>query len=308
MPINKVDKIWMNGKLVDWNEAKIHILSHVIHYGSSWFEGIRCYNTKKGPAIFRLEDHVRRLYDSTKIYQTEIPYSAKEFTKAILETIRANKMKACYIRPIVYRGYGDVGVNPLGCPVDVAIAVWEWGSYLGKGAVDNGIDVCVSSWQRPAPNTIPTMSKAGGNYLGSQLIKMEAVKAGFVEGIALGTDGAVSEGSGENIFVVKNQTVYTPPVSASILVGITRASIIALLKEMKVDIVETSIPREMLRVADEVFLTGTAAEISPVRSIDRMPVGEGKPGPITKRLQKKFFEIVNDAKSHREWLSFVYPK
>jgi len=305
MPIKKVDKIWMNGKLVNWDDAKIHILSHVIHYGSSWFEGIWCYDTKRGSAVFRLGEHIDRLFDSVRIYHTKIPYTKKQIHDAILQTIRASKLKACYIRPIVYRGYGDVGVNPLGCPVDVAIAVWEWGSYLGKGALDKGIEVCISSWHRPAPNTIPTMAKSGGNYLGSQLIKMEAVLAGFSEGIALCANGTVSEGSGENLFLVKNNVVHTPPISASILPGITRASIITLLKEMRYEVREAEIPREMLSIADEVFFTGTAAEISPICSIDRHPVGEGKPGPITRKLQKKFFEILLDAKSHREWLTFV---
>jgi branched-chain amino acid aminotransferase len=255
--------------------------------------------------VFRLGEHIDRLFDSVRIYHTKIPYTKKQIHDAILQTIRASKLKACYIRPIVYRGYGDVGVNPLGCPVDVAIAVWEWGSYLGKGALDKGIEVCISSWHRPAPNTIPTMAKSGGNYLGSQLIKMEAVLAGFSEGIALCANGTVSEGSGENLFLVKNNVVHTPPISASILPGITRASIITLLKEMRYEVREAEIPREMLSIADEVFFTGTAAEISPICSIDRHPVGEGKPGPITRKLQKKFFEILLDAKSHREWLTFV---
>ena len=306
MPIKKVDKIWMNGKLVNWDDAKIHILSHVIHYGSSWFEGIRCYNTKKGSAIFRLDKHIERLYDSVKIYRTEIPYSKAEFEAAIMETIRANELKACYIRPVVYRGYGDIGVNPLGCPVDVAIAVYEWGSYLGQGAIDKGIDVCVSSWQRPAPNTIPAMAKAGGNYLSSQLIKMEAIMAGYVEGIALDANGTVSEGSGENLFLVKNRTVYTPPLTAALLPGVTRSSVIQILKDMKQEIIEAAIPREMLSIADEVFFTGTAAEITPVRSIDHMLVGKGEPGPITKDTQRRFFDIVHNANDPRGWLKFVY--
>lgn len=306
MPIKKVDKIWMNGTLLNWDDAKIHILSHVVHYGSSWFEGIRCYDTKKGPAIFRLDKHIERLYDSVRIYRTEIPYTKNEFEAAILETIRANKLRACYIRPIVYRGYGEIGVNPLGSPVDVSIAVWEWGSYLGQDALENGIDVCVSSWQRPPSNTIPTMAKAGGNYLGSQLIKMEAIKAGYVEGIALDTNGTVSEGSGENIFLVKNRTVYTPPLSSAILPGVTRSSVIALLRDMKQELMETAIPREMLAIADEIFFTGTAAEITPVRSVDHAKVGDGKPGPITKDVQSKFFDIVHNANDPHGWLRFVY--
>lgn len=306
MPVKPVAKIWMNGKLIDWKDANIHILSHVIHYGSSWFEGIRCYDTKKGPAVFRLEKHIARLYDSAKIYHAEIPYSKADLYYATLDTIRANKMKSCYIRPIVYRGYGDVGVNPLNNPVDVAIAVWEWGTYLGKDAITDGIDVCVSSWTRPAPNTFPAAAKAGGNYLNAQLIKMEAIKAGFTEGIALDVFGFVSEGSGENIFLVKNKDVYTPPLTSSILPGITRSAVISLLKDAGHNLVEGVISREMLTIADEIFFTGTAAEITPIRSVDRFPIGDGKPGPVTKDLQKRFFDIVLEANDPRQWLTMVY--
>jgi branched-chain amino acid aminotransferase len=306
MPIKKVDSIWMNGKLVAWDDAKIHILSHVIHYGSSWFEGIRCYETKRGPAIFRLDAHLRRLYDSAKMYRAPIPYTVAQFEAAIKETIRANKMKACYIRPVVYRGYGDVGVNPLSCPVDVMVAVWEWGSYLGGGALENGIDVCVSSWHRAAPNTFPSMAKASGNYLNSQLIKMEAVLAGYAEGIALDSYGNVSEGSGENIFLVRDKKLYTPPIIAAILPGITRVSVMQIAQDLGYEVVEGAIPREMLCIADEVFFTGTAAEITPVRSVDKIPVGEGKPGPVTLQLQRTFFDIVQNANDKYSWLNFVY--
>ena len=306
MPIKKVDSIWMNGKLVAWDDAKIHILSHVIHYGSSWFEGIRCYETKRGPAIFRLDAHLRRLYDSAKIYRAPIPYTVAQFEAAIKETIRANKMKACYIRPVVYRGYGEVGVNPLSCPVDVMIAVWEWGSYLGGGALENGIDVCVSSWHRAAPNTFPSMAKASGNYLNSQLIKMEAVLAGYAEGVALDSYGNVSEGSGENIFLVRDKKLYTPPIIAAILPGITRVSVMQIAQDLGYEVVEGAIPREMLCIADEVFFTGTAAEITPVRSVDKIPVGEGKPGPVTLQLQRAFFDIVQNANDKYSWLNFVY--
>lgn len=306
MPINKVDKIWMNGKLVNWDDAKIHVLSHVIHYGSSWFEGIRCYETKRGSAIFRLEEHLRRLYDSTKIYRAPIPYTMKQLEEAVKETIRANKLKACYIRPVAYRGYGDVGVNPLGCPVDVMIAVWEWGAYLGKEALEKGIEVGVSSWQRPAPNTIPTMAKAGGNYLSSQLIKMEAIARGFTEGIALDSSGNLSEGSGENLFLVRDKIIYTPPLVAALLPGITRISVMTLAKDAGYEIREMNIPKEMLYTADEVFFTGTAAEITPIHAIDKMVVGEGKPGPVTRSLQKAFFNVVNDANDKYNWLNFVY--
>jgi branched-chain amino acid aminotransferase len=305
MPVKKVEKIWMNGKLVNWDDATIHVLSHVIHYGSSWFEGIRCYETAKGTAIFRLDKHVHRLFDSTKIYRTEIPYTEAQIEEAILSTIRANKMKACYIRPIVYRGYGDVGVNPLNCPVDVTIAVWEWGSYLGAEALNNGIDVCVSTWSRPAPNTLPQMAKAGGNYILSQLMKVEAIKAGFVEAIALDVNGNLSEGSGENLFAVKDGVLYTPPLSSSLLPGITRASVMQMAKEAGYDVKEMSLPREMVYVADELFFTGTAAEISPIRSVDKIPVGDGKVGPVAKKLQAMFFDIVKNGNDTHNWLKFL---
>lgn len=306
MPVKEVEKIWMNGKLVNWRDAKIHVLSHVIHYGSSWFEGIRCYETAKGPAIFRLDKHLRRLFDSTRIYKTEIPYTEAEVEEAILQTIRANKMRACYIRPVVYRGYGDVGVNPLPCPVDVTIAVWEWGSYLGPEALTDGIDVCVSTWTRPAPNTFPTMAKAGANYGLSQIMKIEAIQAGFKEAIALDVFGYVSEGSGENIFVVKDNIVYTPPISSSILPGVTRVSVIQLARDAGYEVRETNIPREMLYIADELFFSGTAAEVTPIRSVDRSKIADGKPGRITMQLQKNFFDIVKNANDKYGWLKFVY--
>ncbi|MEK9135659.1 MAG: branched-chain amino acid transaminase, partial [Bacteroidota bacterium] len=299
MPVKKVDKIWMNGKLVNWDDAHIHVLSHVVHYGSSWFEGIRCYETAKGTAIFRLDKHIRRLFDSTKIYRTEIPYTESQIEDAILHTIRANKMKACYIRPIVYRGYGDVGVNPLNCPVDVTIAVWEWGNYLGPEALNNGIDVCISTWARPAPNTLPQMAKAGGNYILSQLMKVEALKAGFAEAIALDVNGNLSEGSGENLFAVKDGIIYTPPLSSSILPGITRMSVMTMAKEEGYEVKELNVPREMVYVADELFFTGTAAEVTPIRSVDKIPVGNGKPGPITKMMQTMFFDVVKNGKDTR---------
>lgn len=306
MPIKQVDTIWMNGKLVKWNEATIHVLSHVVHYGSSWFEGIRCYHTQRGSAIFRLDAHLRRLYDSVKIYRAEIPYAKEQIEEAIRETIRANKLKACYIRPIVYRGYGDIGVNPTNCPVDVTIAVWEWGAYLGEEALEKGIDVCVASWQRYAPNTVPTMAKAGGSYLNSQLIKLEALAGGYVEGIALDSFGNVSEGSGENIFLVRDKTLFTPPISAALLPGVTRSSVITLARDLGYKLVEMNIPREMLFTVDELFFTGTAAEITPIRSVDRIPVGDGKPGPVTKDIQRAFFDIVKNGNDKYEWLSFVY--
>jgi branched-chain amino acid aminotransferase len=306
MPVKKVDSIWMNGKLVRWDDARLHVLSHVVHYGSSWFEGIRCYETAKGSAIFRLDKHVHRLFDSVKIYRTVIPYTEQQIESAIVETIRANKLRACYVRPVVYRGYGEVGVNPSKCPVEVAIAVWEWGAYLGPEALRAGIDVMVSTWNRPAPNTFPAMAKAGGNYLLSQLMKVEALEAGFSEALAMDVNGYLSEGTGENLFLVKDGTIYTPPISGSLLPGITRSSILQIAEEAGYAVKETLIPREMAYIADELFFTGTAAEVTPVRSVDRTEVGDGKPGPVALDLQKRFFDIVKDAKDPHQWLSFVY--
>ncbi len=306
MPINKVEKIWMNGTLVNWEDAKVHVLTHAMHYGSSWFEGIRCYETKRGSAIFRHEAHLQRLFDSARMYRSIVPYTMKQLKDAVKETIRINRMKSCYIRPLAYRGYGEVGVFPLGCPVDVMIAVWDWGAYLGSEALDRGIDVCVSSWSRPAPNTLPTMSKAGGNYLSSQLIKMEAVADGYAEGIALDVAGYISEGSGENIFIVRDGVVHTPPLISAILPGVTRSSVFKLMETAGLRLVEGLIPREMLYVADEVFFTGTAAEITPVRSVDKMKVGDGKPGPVTRKLQEMFFDVVRNGNDTYQWLDFVY--
>ncbi|HEX9614635.1 MAG TPA: branched-chain amino acid transaminase [Bacteroidota bacterium] len=305
MAVKKVDTIWMNGKLVKWDDARIHVLSHVVHYGSGWFEGIRCYETKRGSSIFRLDAHLRRLFDSVKIYRAVIPFTKNQLEDAIKETIRANKLKACYIRPLVFRGYGEVGVNPLGCPVDVSIAVWEWGAYLGDAALENGIDVCVASWQRPAPNTSATMAKSSGNYLNSQLIKLDALAGGYVEGIALDSFGNVSEGSGENIFLVRDKTVITPPLSAALLPGVTRSAVMTLAKDLGYPVVEMNIPREMLFTVEEVFFTGTAAEITPIRSVDKIQVGEGKPGPVTKAIQKAFFDIVRNGNDMYNWLTPV---
>ncbi|MBW7889133.1 MAG: branched-chain amino acid transaminase [Bacteroidetes bacterium] len=305
MPVKPVEKIWMNGKLVDWNDAKIHVLSHVVHYGSSWFEGIRCYQTKKGSAIFRHKEHISRLFDSAKMYRAEIPFTKEQVMNACKETIKANKLSACYIRPVAYRGYGDVGVLPFGCPVDLTIAVWEWGKYLGADALEKGIDVKFSSWTRTAPNTSPTMAKSGGNYLNSQLIKMEANVDGYAEGIALDSGGHISEGSGENLFAVKNGTLYTPLFANAILPGITRASVLQLAKDAGISVVEGNIPREMLYIADEVFFTGTAAEISPIRSIDKIVIGEGKPGAVTRELQRRFFDVVENGNDPHGWLDFV---
>ncbi len=305
MALKAVEKIWMNGKFVDWNDAKIHVLSHVIHYGSSYFEGIRCYKTSAGSAVFRLDDHSKRLINSAKIFRAEIPYSQKEINEAIVETIRINGLEAAYIRPIAYRGYGDLNVNPLNNPVDLTIAAYEWGSYLGRGAVENGIEVCVSSWRRNVTGSTPSLAKIGGAYMNSQLIKMEALTNGFSEGIALDSQGYVGEGSGENIFIVVDGVLYTPQVSNSILKGVTRDTVITLATHMGYKVNETSIPREMLYIADEMFFSGTAAEITPIRSVDKNVVGKGIPGKVTRELQSAFFDIVQNANDKHNWLTFI---
>ncbi len=299
-------KIWFNNEFVDWDEAKIHVLSHVVHYGSSVFEGIRCYKNKEGSAILRLEDHIQRLFDSAKIYRMDIPYREDELCEAVIETIKVNGLEECYIRPIVFRGYNELGVNPLICPVEVVIAAWEWGSYLGKEALEKGVDVGVSTWRRMAPDTFPNLAKAGGNYLNSQLVKMEAIDHGYDEGIILDYQGMISEGSGENIFIVKDSELYTPPLSSSILPGITRDSVIKLAKEEGIHVREEHLPREMLYLADEAFLTGTAAEITPIRSVDGIKIGEGKRGPITEKLQNSFFDILKAKVDDKfGWLKYI---
>src|SRR5579864_4905629 len=305
--LTPTEKIWHNGRFIRWDEATIHVLSHVVSYGSSVFEGIRCYTTPSGPAVFRLREHVRRLVDSAKIYRMEnLGYSAADLAEAMLELVRVNKMDSCYIRPIVLRGYGEMGVNPLKNPIDVYIACWSWGKYLGEEALAEGVDVCVSSWTRIAPNTLPALAKAGANYMNSQLIKMEALANGYSEGIALDSNGYVSEGSGENIFVVRDGRIHTPPLGASVLPGITRSSIMTLCEDLGIRVSEQMIPREMLYIADEVFFTGTAAEVTPLRSIDRITIGAGRRGPVTKRLQEEFFAILSGAKPDRHnWLTPV---
>jgi branched-chain amino acid aminotransferase len=309
MAFNKVEYIWMNGKMVKWDDAKIHVLSHVVHYGSSIFEGERCYKTPKGPACFRLPEHIDRLWDSCKIYRMVIPFTKKQIFDAHLEIIAINKLEECYIRPVVYRGYDSLGVDPGKCPIDVTIAVWHWGKYLGPEAMEKGVKVCVSSWNRNAPNTTPMMAKAGANYMNGQLIKMEALARGCVEGIALDIFGNVSEGSGENIFIVRNGALVTPPFSASILPGITRRTVIHLAEELGIKVIEENIPREALYIADEVFFTGSAAEITPIAEIDGIQIGEGHRGPITKKLQTRFFEILEGrAPDIYNWLTYVPAK
>jgi len=308
MPFEDVKKIWMNGRLVDFADAKIHVLTHAIHYGSGLFEGIRCYNTKnQGPAIFRLDDHTRRLYDSAKIYRMEIPFSQDEFKRACLDTVAANDFNECYLRPIVYRGFHSLGVFPAACPVDVVVAAWKWGKYLGSEAIESGVDVRVASWTRMAPNTFPALAKATANYMNSILIRQEAAIDGYAEGIALDVNGYVSEGSGENVFIIRDNKIMTPPLGASILAGITRNSVLRIARELGLEVIETLIPREMLYVADEIFFSGTAAEVTPVRSIDRIPVGTGRRGPITERIQKEFFAyIAGEIPDRYGWFTPVY--
>jgi branched-chain amino acid aminotransferase len=301
-------KIWMNGSLVDWADAKIHIASHVVHYGSAVFEGARCYETPRGSACFQLEAHMRRLCDSAKIYRMEPTYDQAALTDAVLETIRANAFKACYIRPIVYRGYHTLGVNPFPCPVDSAVLTWEWGAYLGAGAVEQGVDVQISTWSRAAPNTFPTLAKTSANYANSQLIKMEAVIQGYAEGIALDTFGYISEGSGQNVFLVRDDILYTPPLSSAVLPGITRNSVVTIARDLGFQVREEVIPREMLYIADEAFFVGTAVEITPIRSVDKIEIGNGRGRPITEAIRSAFFDIINGEKPDRYgWLTYVYP-
>jgi branched-chain amino acid aminotransferase len=302
-------KIWMNGRLVEWKDATIHIASHVVHYGSGVFEGARCYATPKGSACFRLDEHLVRLINSGKIYRMAYTLDLAGWRAAVLETIRTNKMTACYIRPLMYRGYETLGVNPLNNPVDAAIMLWEWGAYLGAEALEQGVDMCVSSWSRMAPNTLPAMAKSTANYANSALIKMQALADGYSEGIALDVNGNVSEGSGQNIFIVRDGVIYTPPISASILGGITRDSIITLARDLGYTVVETDLPRESLYIADEVFVVGTAAEVTPIRSIDRITIGPGRRGPITEALQRRFFAVINgELPDSHGWLTYVYPE
>jgi len=305
-PFDEKSKIWMNGDIIPWKDATIHIASHVIHYGSSLFEGLRCYKTPKGTAVFRLEAHIKRLYNSCKMYRIEIPYPQEELSQAIIDLIKLNKHDECYIRPVVFRGYGTLGVNPLSNPVVTAILVWKWGKYLGEEALTKGVDVKISSWRRMAPDTFPALAKSGANYMNSQLIKMEAVLDGYVEGIALTSEGHISEGSGENLFCVIDGILHTPPLSSSILPGITRDSVMRLAGEKGIEVKETSIPREMLYIADEVFFTGSAAEITPIRTIDKIKIGRGKVGPVTKILQDGFFAYINgEREDNYNWLTYL---
>jgi branched-chain amino acid aminotransferase len=305
MPIQKTENVWHNGKFIAWDDAKIHVMSHVVHYGSSVFEGIRCYAPPAGPAIFRATEHIQRLLDSARIYRTEIPFTRDEVIAAMLELVKRNGVWPCYVRPVILRGYGDVGVNPLKLPVEVYICNYPWGKYLGADASE-GVDVCISSWTRIAPNTLPTMAKAGANYMNSQLIKMEAIVNGYAEGIALDVNGSVSEGSGENLFVVRGGVLRTAALGNSVLPGITRDSVLQIARDLGIPVAEQPIPRESLYIADEAFLSGTAAEITPIRSVDKILVGNGKIGAITKSIQDEFYGIVHGKKADRYgWLTPV---
>ena len=306
--MKKSDWIWHNGELIPWEQATVHVLTHALHYGSSVFEGIRVYATPQGSMFFRLQAHTRRLLDSARIHRIRVPFSAAVINDACRQVILRNNLNnGAYIRPVAFRGYGDIGLAPgPEHPVDVSVAAWEWGAYLGDEGLQKGVDVCVSSWQRVAPNTIPALAKAGGNYLSSTLVSLEAKDRGFAEGIALATDGTVSEGAGENIFVVRDGRLYTPPACASILTGITRDTVVVLAKDLGLEVVEQSMPREMLYIADEMFLTGTAAEVTPVRSVDHIEVGAGGRGSITKQIQDTFFGLFNGQTEDRwGWLEPV---
>jgi len=306
MAIKKTEKIWHNGEFIPWDDAKLHVISHVVNYGSAVFEGIRCYQTGQSPAIFRLRDHMQRLLNSAHIYRMDPPYSLDEICHAATELVRVNKLGACYLRPIVLRGYGDMGINPFNCPIEVYMACWEWGKYLGEDSQRSGVDVCVSSWARPAPNTLPQMAKSVANYMNSQLIRMEATVNGYAEGIALDVDGHVSEGSGENLFIVMDGVVITPTFANNVLPGITRNTVLTLCSNLNIPTAEQVIPREMLYIASEVFMVGTAVEITPIRSIDKLKVGNGSRGPIVKKLQDEFFGLTSGAKPDRHnWLTPV---
>ena len=305
MAIQKTEKIWHNGKLIPWDDATLHVMSHVVNYGSSVFEGIRCYELPAGPAIFRAPEHMQRLLDSAKIYRIDVDYTRDELVAGLTAVVKNNGVWPCYIRPIVLRGYGEAGVNPFNSPTEVYICNYPWGKYLGTDA-QQGVDACVSSWTRIAPNTLPAMAKSGANYMNSQLIKMEAIVNGYVEGIALDTEGYVSEGSGENVFVVRGGVLQTAPLGNSVLPGITRDSVLQIARDLNIPVVEQSIPREMLYVADEAFFSGTAAEVTAIRSVDKISVGKGVMGPITKAIQKEFYAIIRGEKADRHnWLTPV---
>jgi branched-chain amino acid aminotransferase len=304
--LTATDWIWRDGEFIRWEDANVHVLSHAMQYGSAAFEGIRCYETPRGPAIYRLDAHLQRLVHSCRVYRMDLAYSVEDLAVACCQLVDRNGLEECYLRPMVLRGYGAASMVPFASPVHVYLPCWHWGAYLGEGALENGVDACISSWQRVAPNTIPATAKIAGNYLSGQLIKMEALANGFAEAIALGTDGMVSEGSGQNTFIVVRDTVITPPVNGSLLAGITRDSILTIASDLGIPVREQPIPRELLYMADEVFLTGTASEVTPVRSIDKLTIGRGRRGPVTAKLQSRFLDVVHGrvADAHG-WLTVV---
>jgi branched-chain amino acid aminotransferase len=304
--MEKTEKIWMNGRFVNWDDAKIHVLTHALHYGTGVFEGIRCYETEEGPAVFRLRDHMKRFFNSAKVYLIKIPYSIDELCKAVKETIKVNKLKECYIRPIAFFGYGEMGLNPLNNPVEVVIACWPWGTYLGEEGLKKGVRCKISSWSRIDTRTLPPLAKATANYANSVLAKLEALSCGYDEAILLNQHGYVAEGSGENIFIVNDGVLITPPLSAGALYGITRDSVIEIAKDFGIKVLEKNILREEIFMADEAFLTGTAAEVTPIREVDGRVIGNGSRGPITEKIQKKFFDIIKGKdEKYKKWLDFV---
>jgi branched-chain amino acid aminotransferase len=306
MAFSETAQVWMNGSLVAWKDATIHVATHALHYGTGVFEGIRAYEGRGGSNVFRLDPHMRRLYDSCRVYRMAIPYPLEALTQAVVDTVRINAFKSCYIRPLVHRGYGQLGVDPTPCPVDVSILVWEWDAYLGAGVVEQGVDVGVSSWTRMAPNTFPALAKASANYANSGLIRMQAGVDGYAEGLALDAQGLLSEGSGQNLFLVRDGVIFTPSVTSSILPGITRDTVLTLARDLGIEVREQALPREFLYVCDEAFFCGTAVEITPIRSVDRIPVGSGRRGPVTSALQERFFGILHGTvpDTHR-WLTPV---
>ncbi len=299
--------IWKDGEIIAWHDATVHLLSLAVQFGSSVFEGIRAYDTARGPAVFRLDEHLRRLHDSCAIYRMEVGHTQEALKKACVEIIRKNGLKDCYLRPMVLRGYGSAGLNPVGSPVETYIPAWPWGTYLGEGALEAGVDVCVSSWMRAHPNTFPVRAKAAGHYVSAQLIKMEALANGYVEGIAVGPSGLVSEGSGQNVFLVRQGRVVTPTLDGTSLAGITRDAILRIAADLGYEVREEPVPRESLYTADEIFFTGTASEVTPVRSVDRIPVGDGRAGPVTLAIQKRFMEVVRGEAddAYGAWLTYV---
>jgi branched-chain amino acid aminotransferase len=308
MPIQPVDKVWMDGKLVDWEDANVHVLTHALHYGSGVFEGIRAYETARGAGIFRLTDHIRRLFHSSAVYMMEVPFSQDEVVAAVKETVRANGLTSCYIRPLVYHGYGEMGLNPLHAPINVAVAVWPWGTYLGADCIENGARLMISTWRRPDPNVLPAQAKATGQYINSGLAKVEAIKAGYDDAIMLAPDGRIGEGTGENLFIIREGVLVTPPESSGILKGITRDSAIEIARDLGYEVIERNLVRSDVYTADEAFLTGTAAEVTPIREVDGRPIGTGTRGVITKEIQQTYFAAVTgEIEKYSAWVEFADP-